>query len=130
MASILQYRGLIDVDALNVGDCTMHRAGDGAGRSWWLLWFRVIPDAGGEALCAAVPVNPRGTYDADGPGGKTWALQPATREGAWNVVPSINVLTSGTVHDGEHPTETSIWHHNVVIEGVPDLEPWARGATP
>lgn len=130
MDVVLRYRPCVYVADLEIGECTIHRAGDSSGRSWWLLWFRVAPDAGGDAFDAAVPVNPRGTFDASGPGGKTWALQPAAPAHVWAIVPSINVLGSGDAHDGDHPTEVSKWHHVVTIEGVPDDEPWSLGDAP
>lgn len=115
----LKYRSYILLDDLQVGECTVHRAGDHTGE-WWLLWFRFNRETDGQPMDAAVPINPNGTYsEADR---KTWGLTK-TAPGTWQIAPSINVLASGDLHPGEHP-DTSLWHQTPTIVEVPDGEPW------
>jgi hypothetical protein len=127
MADELRYRSFVDVDALEVGECTIHAVG-GPAPSFWHVWFRVNRDSDGQPAVFCVPVAPNGTYSENGPGGKTWGL---TRSGvgAWQVAPSINVLatpcskTNAQVVAGAHEND-SLWHHTPMLVGVPDGEKW------
>jgi len=122
----LQYTSFAEVDTLSVGQCTMHRCAGQAGE-FWHLWFRVERDDNRQPVTACVPVNPNGSYNANGRGGKTWGLTK-TAPGTWQFSPSINVLESEDVHPGEHPTEKSIWHQTPAVAGVPDGESWTKEA--
>ena len=126
----LNYKPGALVDDLEVGDCVMRPATtqDGGAR-FWHLWFRFVRVTDGAEQNACVPMNPGGAYNESGPGGKTWGLTNVV-PGLWQVAPSINVLSSGAPHPGEHPTEVSVWHETPEIAGVPVDEPWATGAAP
>ena len=124
--SDLHYRSFVYVDDLAVGECTIHRAGNASGASWWLLWFRVNRETDGQPDDFGVPINPNGSFIEAGPGGKTWGLNRA-EPGAWQVSPSINVINTGEVHPGEHGAP-SLWHQTPKIVGVPDGEAWIAGA--
>jgi len=121
----LRYRGLVPVEDLAIGECTVHRAGNDSGAKWWLLWFRVEREDGGGPIDVAVPINPNGSYVEDGPGGRTWGLTRAG-VGTWQVSPSINVLAD-QLHPGPHESP-SLWHQTPRVVGVSDGEPWIAGS--
>jgi hypothetical protein len=122
--STLHYRSNVCVSDLQVGECTIHRAGTSDNVRWWLLWFCVVSEVDGQQLDAAVPINPNGGYVADGPGGKTWGLTQVSHDTTWQIAPSINVLGSRVAHPGDHPTEVSLWHQTPPIVDVPNGEAW------
>lgn len=124
--STLRYRGYhIDIDELEVGECTIRSTRNEAGASWYTLWFRVLRDSDGQPDTFSVPFNPNGLYLENGPGGKTWGLTMSW-PGAWQVAPSINVLNTRDPHPGEHPSP-SLWHQTPMIVGVPSGgEPWMK----
>ena len=124
----LVYRSHAMIEDLEVGECTMHRASGAEAGRWWQLWFRVQRDTDGQADTFCVPMNPGGPLIAQGPGGRTWGLLKRCI-GQWQVTPSINVLASGDAHHGPS-ADGSIWHQTPTIVGVPEDEPWARGAAP
>ena len=128
--AVLHYRGTgVPVEDLALNECTIRGAGNQEDTaSWWQLWALVARDVDGVVEHIGVPVDPRGTWDAAGPGGKTWGFQPAELPGRWRLAPSVNVLESRALHEGDHPTQASTWHHNVIVDGVPDGEPWDGGA--
>jgi hypothetical protein len=122
------YRPGASLEALQPGECTV-RPCTLEGKRWWNLWLCVYrDDRPGAELLFAVPIDPRGRYAEDGPGGKTWGLNDLGG-GRWQVAPSINVLARRNgdfdrVHPGAHE-QSSIWHHTPTIVGVPLLgEPW------
>jgi hypothetical protein len=123
----LRYRSNVCVSALEVNECTMHRAGDSTGARWWLLWLRVNRDSDGQPDDFAVPVNPNGEWIEAGPGGRTWGLHrtsPVGSEpGVWQVAPSINVLEARAAYAGEHDVP-SLWHQTPSIVDVPEGETW------
>ena len=121
----LRYKGLVPVEDLAIGECTVHRAGNDSGAKWWLLWFRVDREDGGGPFDVAVAINPSGGYVESGPGGRTWGLQRAGA-GTWQVSPSINVLAD-QVHPGPHASP-SMWHQTPRVVDVPDGEPWIAGS--
>ena len=125
-----QYRSFVEVDGLAVNECTIHRASDPSDASnarWWNLWVRVRRNDGVEDVFV-IAVAPRGQYQ-DIPGRRTWGLMEIAN-GSWQVAPSINVLVSLRVVPGHEPQEVSLWHENVVMEGVPVAEVWAQGGIP
>ncbi len=126
--TVLYYRSNVCVDDLAVNQCTVHRCGNSDGQRWWGLWFRVAREDTGEEIDVLVPVNPNGNFDPSGPGGKTWGLTqaPDKNDGAWQIAPSINVLASAELHDGDHPA-ASQWHQTPLIVKVPDTEAWTIG---
>jgi len=121
---MLRYVSSVAIEALAVGECTVHRASDD-GRRWWLLWLRVNREDTGQPIDVAVPINPGGGYVLDGPGGKTWGLTRVS-QGTWQVSPSINVLP-GQVHPGPSAAP-SMWHQTPSIVDVDDAEAWISGA--
>jgi len=127
ITATLLYRSNVSVEDLNVGECTMHRAGNSDGARWWLLWFRVNRETDNLEETIAVPVNPNGPYIETGPGGKTWGFTGPGLLGAWYVSPSINVLNTKELRNGEHEAP-SLWHQTPQILSVPDNEPWMHGA--
>jgi len=125
----LNYRSFVLVDDLQVGECTIHAASDGA-RRWWQLWFYVARETDGVPEAFVVPVFPNGSYHEDGAGGRTWGFT-AAGQGLWQVSPSINVVQDGdakAIHAGQHPTLPSLWHQTPRVVGVPDGERWIAGA--
>lgn len=123
----LRYKGFhAEPEDLALGECTVRPTAAADGKSYWRLWAYVTREDTGTPQMIGCPINPNGSYIADGPGGKTWGL---TRSGAmtWQVAPSINVLTHGEVHPGDHPAP-SMWHQTPAIVDVPDGEAWQRGA--
>lgn len=121
MSATFLYRSFVRIGELAAGECTIHR-GERDGKAYWLLWLHIdLPEPNTHI---GVAVNPGGDYAEDGPGGKTWGMRETTTPGAWFLAPSVNALGAGEVHPGEHPTETSIWHQDVVVTGVPLGEPW------
>jgi hypothetical protein len=134
----LCYRGNVGVEDLEVGECTIHRAGDSSGARWWLLWFRVNRETDGQPDDFAVPVNPNGGWIELGSGGKTWGLTRIDNPDKvgrwqWQISPSINVTGSRALHPGVHemaglaPGYESLWHQTPIIVGVPDGEAWQVG---
>ena len=119
----LFYRSNVHVDELELGECTMHRAGEDGKGTWWLLWFRVLREDNGQPANFAVPMNPGGSWIENGPGGKTWGFARSS-PGIWQVSPSINALASSELHPGEHPDQASQWHQTPMVIGVPDGERW------
>lgn len=128
MSSLL-YRSHALIEDLVVGECTMHRASGSSADRWWQLWFRVLRETDGQPADFCVPMNPGGSYQPNGPGGKTWGLMKCGSN-TWQVSPSINVETSGDAFAGPRSTLPSLWHQTPQIVGVPDDEPWARGDAP
>lgn len=125
--STLRYRSFVDVDDLQLGECTIHACSVGAnGIEFWHVWFHVARDSDGQPDTFSVPINPNGGWIENGPGGKTWGLMPAS-PGTWQVSPSINVLDTRDVHPGPHPSP-SLWHQTPLIVDVPPGEAWIRGA--
>jgi len=122
----LRYRSNACVSDLQVGECTIHRCGNSDGARWWVLWFRETREDNGQPADFGVPINPNGTFDPSGPGGKTWGLTRAAPR-SWQISPSINVLGSGESHPGVH-TAPSQWHQTPTIVGVPDNEAWISSA--
>ena len=121
--SELRYRSFVDVNDLAVGECTIRRTGDPPnGTRWWNLWFRVNRETDGQPDDFVVPVNPGGTYNEAGPGGKTWGFT-LVEAGAWQVSPSINVLNTRELHPGAHDAP-SLWHQTPKVVGVPEGEAW------
>jgi len=127
MSDYLTYRPRALVDDIKLNECTIHRASGSTAARWWLLWFYVCRDTDKQPEVFCVPVNPRGSYAENGPGGRTWGLS-SVAHGVWQVSPSINVLGSRDAQAGA--SSDSIWHHTPTITGVPDDEPWARGDLP
>lgn len=122
----MKYR-VGDIEDLEVGECTMHRAVNGAVR-YWHMWFRALRETDGEPFDFCVPMNPNGAFVENAPGGKTWGLtRNAVLANAWCVAPSINVLNTGEPHPGDHPSP-SLWHQTPTITDVPDDAPWIAGA--
>lgn len=125
----LRYRSFVEVDELEVGECTIKTCIASGSVRFWHMWGRVLraTDAKPQTFC--VPIDPNGGYVENGPGGKTWGLK---RSGLnrWQIDPSINVLESEQAHPGLHPTERSIWHQKPALVGVPDLERWQLGGEP
>ena len=123
--SSLRYRAYVDIDDLQVGECTVRPVKTDAGVRWFNLWFRVKRDSDGQEDVFGVPINPNGGFIEAGPGGKTWGL---TKQGpgVWQVSPSINVLDTRDVHPGEHPS-VSLWHQTPSVVDVPDGECWQVG---
>jgi hypothetical protein len=120
----LKYKLFTDIDDLLPNECTIHRAADASGKRWWLLWFNVARESDGVLQHIAVPINPGGEYNANGPGGKTWGFQ-RTLPGVWQVSPSVNVTESQVLHPGEHPTERTLWHQTPSVIDVPETgEAW------
>lgn len=123
--SELRYRSFVDVEDLEVGECTMHRCLNGNGPAeYWHLWCRVLREDNGQSLDFCVPVNPGGAFDENGIGGKTWGLTRAG-DGRWQFSPSINVLADRQLHPGPHDAP-SMWHQTPAVVGVPDGEAWTR----
>jgi hypothetical protein len=121
----LLYRSRVLVEDLALNECTLHRcSGSGAAR-WWQLWWLANRDTDGKPEDFCVPVNPGGSYNEHGPGGRTWGLT-LTAAGIWQVSPSINVLASRDAIAGNGP---SIWHQTPRLVGVPERETWAFGDT-
>jgi hypothetical protein len=121
MSATFRYRSFVRIGELAPGECTIHHA-ERDGRTYWLLWLCLgLPSPDDHA---GIAVNPNGDYAEDGAGGKTWGLRQVA-DGAWFVAPSVNVLGMGEVHPGEHASEKSIWHENVVIDGVALGEVWS-----
>ena len=122
-----RYRSFVEIGELTVGECTVHRAGDGTSR-WWNLWLHVRRNDGVEDTFV-VAVAPRGAYQ-DIPGRRTWGLTEIGG-GQWQAAPSINVTASEKVRPGAAgPGEVSLWHENVIVEVVTDGEPWTQGGIP
>jgi len=120
----LKYRGYhVDIEALQLNECTVRGAGLADGTKYWMLWFCVNRDSDGAMDVFGVPINPNGSFVENGPGGKTWGLTNLG-SGQWQVAPSINVLNTRDPHPGEHPAP-SLWHQTPKVIGVPDGEPWS-----
>jgi len=123
MTCVLTYRPRVMIDELKPGECTIHRCSNASNERWWQLWFLVPRDTDGALEDFCVPISTSG-YSEGGAAGRTWGVSN-TGGGQWAVSPSINVLASGDAHDGSHAVH-SIWHHIVVIVGVPDGEAWQK----
>lgn len=123
MNEILKYRRHAQVEDLQVGECTIHRASNSTSGRWWQLWFRVLRDTDGVDEVFCVPVRPNMTFLPNGPGGKTWGLNTKSGGSDWQISPSINVLGNGDAHEGQR-NEVSIWHHTPCITDVPLGENW------
>ena len=121
----LKYRSNICVSELGPNECTIHRASNDTGARWWLLWFCVNRETDAQLADFAVPVNPNGAFNPDGPGGKTWGLMRGL-VGTWLISPSINVVNTGAAHPGEHEAP-SLWHQTPILIDVPD-DVWTREA--
>jgi|GEM_PF-1955320 len=131
MTTTLHYRSHVLIDDLALDECTVHRATDKKGATWWNLWFHVARETDGEPEVFVVPVAPGGKYVENGPGGRTWGFTNMGH-GVWEVSPSINVLNDEDARRavaGVAPTGASLWHKTPTVVDVPDGEPWADGAT-
>src|SRR5271166_6733368 len=119
----LHYRPGAMADELLLGECTIRplRHADGA-LAGWGLWFNVTRDDGVEELFR-VPVIPRGQFNENGPGGKSWGLNE-TRAGIWQISPSIHYTEERPSEDGQPQRIVDVWHKTPEIIGVPDGEPW------
>lgn len=123
----LHYRSFLEVDDLELNECTVHACGDGTHR-WWQLWFYVAQQTDGHPQAFVVPVAPNGSY-SEIDGRKTWGLARLGDFGRWNVYPSINVLETREVLAGStHESIGSLWHDTIVIGDVPDGERWTTEA--
>lgn len=137
---VLLYKPHARIEDLGPGECTVHRAGDGSGKRWWNLWFRVPRETDGQLEDFVVPIT-LSAPDPNGPGGRSWGVTYAGSS-AWQVSPSINVLEqdakrapNGEVTQlggrrivaGTHPVGRSLWHQTPRIVSVPDGEPWTKG---
>lgn len=123
----LHYRSFLEVDDLELNECTVHRCGDGT-HLWWQLWFYVAQQTDGQPRAFCVPIIPNGEY-TEVDGRKMWG---ATRVGDvigwWRVSPSINVLVTREVQPGVHEEIGSLWHDTVQMVNVPDGERWTTEA--
>ncbi|MDE3097337.1 MAG: hypothetical protein KGK07_15220 [Chloroflexota bacterium] len=108
-----------DPDDLAVGECTLRHTRDASG-SYLRLWARVVC-TDGQTRLVGCPLNTGGGY-GETPR-RTWGLG-RTAPGIWQVIPSINVLSTGEVHLGPHPTASSLWHETPAIVDVPEPAPW------
>lgn len=121
----LKYRGHVNVEELQPGECTIHRAKDGP-KVWWNLWWYVPRETDGQLEAFVVPVIPGGPYTEAGPGGRSWGLT-RSGPGRWQIAPSINVLDDAgarRVVAGFAPTGRSLWHQTPAIVDVPEGESW------
>jgi len=105
----------------------MHSVGepDGSpnGARYWHMWFRMLREDNGQPFDFCVPMNVNGPFLEAGSGGKTWGLMPVGGLTTWQVSPSINVLSDGDKHPGEH-SAPSMWHQTPLIQGVPPNARW------
>jgi hypothetical protein len=125
----LHYRSFVNIEDLQLGECTIHRASSPDGKRWWNLWFYVARDTDGQPEAFVVPVMPNGSYTESGPGGRSWGLA-RTGDSTWQVSPSINVLDDASaraVVAGLAPTGRSLWHQTPGIVDVPSTEAWVSG---
>jgi len=123
----LHYRVFLEVDDLELNECTIRRCNDGT-RHWWQLWFYVAQNTDGQPHAFAVPIVPNGAY-VEVDGRKMWGLTRLAGDfGRWQVSPSINVLQTREMHPGEHETIGSLWHETPIIVDVPDGERWTTEA--
>jgi len=127
----LTYRSGVDLDDLQLNECTIRGASKQDGSKWWNLWFYVNRTFDGKPELFAVPVNPNGPFLPEGRGGKTWGLN-RTSEDIWQVSPSIN-FESFVDPQGKEVAENTpnvrkieLWHQTPTIINVPSNEPWQK----
>jgi len=128
MGDVLTYHTGCEIEDLAVGECVIRACSNSGAMNWWQLWFRVLRDTDGQPDIFSVPVDPSGTYNARGAGGKTWGLVSAGPN-QWQISPSINVENTRDAHaDGYTPS--SLWHHTPMLVGVPADARWIHAAAP
>jgi hypothetical protein len=103
----LTYRTGARPNELVQNECTVRRVVSD-GYFGWRLWFAVRCEGGG-LFVLSVLVDPGGTFDEHGQGGRTWGFAQVA-PGTWQVSPSIHF--PGT------------WHETPRVVGVPSGEPW------
>jgi hypothetical protein len=105
----LRYRSFVDVDDLALDECTIHAAVKDGAPCGWHLWFLVAREDNGQPEVFRVPIIPGGSFNENGPAGKSWGFT-ALGGGAWQVSPSIHYV--------------GIWHQTPKVVGVPAGERW------